>query len=394
MWEEIKEPTSKTSSIRASGTIQADEVRIASEFGGRIDAVHVQMGMSVQEEDALVSLDTTLLVDKLAESEAEVAAAQSDLTALLAELRPEDLAVAKAAVSIADAEKQSAQLALENARQELENPQALNAQIIETQTQVRLAEQAAIVAEAELARLQLLAQQKSRGSDERQIANWQVVAAEKALAAAQAEQTAAQTLLDWLVYVRDEPLPTIAQVHTAEANVHIAENQVRVAQAKLRDLQAGPTSHEIAVAQARIRLAQAQSNVLRTQTAHQVLYSPLEGVVLDQVLYEGELAAPTATILVVASLDAVRLTVYVPVNQVGQIDLGQPVQVWVDGYPDRVFLGRVSRIGDKPQFTPRNIATREERQNTVYAVQIDLENPDRSLKPGMPADAVFVPSGD
>jgi multidrug resistance efflux pump len=157
-------------------------------------------------------------------------------------------------------------------------------------------------------------------------------------------------------------------------------------------LEAGPTLYEIAVAQARVRLAQAQSDVIRTQIEQFVLRSPLEGLVLSQVLDQGELAAPTAAILVIARLDPVTLTVYVPVNQVGQVNLGQPVDVQVDSYPERTFEGHVSRIGDEPEFTPRNIATQEERLNTFYAVQVELENPDHLLKPGMPADATFVQS--
>lgn len=47
------------------------------------------------------------------------------------------------------------------------------------------------------------------------------------------------------------------------------------------------------------------------------------------------------------------------------------------------------RIGDEPEFTPRNVATAEERLNTFYPVEIRLPNPERLLKPGMPADATF-----
>lgn len=392
VWKGLKSQQDESDLVRASGTIQANEVRIASEFGGRIDTVHVQAGMPVQVGDTLVSLDATFLEDRLAEAEAEVKAAQMDLAAVLAELPQEEREVAQAAVAMAVAERTSAQLVLENARQELENPQALDAQIIEAQTQVRLAEQAAILAEAELARQKLLAQQKKKGSDERRIADFQVVAAENALSAAQADQAATQTLLDWLITIRHEPLGTIARVHAAEADVQLAEHGIHVAQAKLRDLEAGPTLYEIAVAQARVRLAQAQSDVIRTQIEQYVLRSPLEGLVLSQILDQGELAAPTAAILVIARLDPVMLTVYVPVNQIGQINLGQPVDVQVDSYLKRTFEGHVSRIGDEPEFTPRNIATQEERLNTFYAVQVELENPDHLLKPGMPADATLVQS--
>jgi HlyD family secretion protein len=53
----------------------------------------------------------------------------------------------------------------------------------------------------------------------------------------------------------------------------------------------------------------------------------------------------------------------------------------------------VTRIGSEPEFTPRNVATAEERINTYYQVEISLSNPGLLLKPGMPADALFIAQG-
>jgi hypothetical protein len=39
--------------------------------------------------------------------------------------------------------------------------------------------------------------------------------------------------------------------------------------------------------------------------------------------------------------------------------------------------------------TARNVATKEKRLNTFYAVNTSLPNAERLLKPGMPADASF-----
>ena len=61
----------------------------------------------------------------------------------------------------------------------------------------------------------------------------------------------------------------------------------------------------------------------------------------------------------------------------------------IDSFPGRVFAGAVTRIADQPEYTPRNVATKEERLNTFYAVKIRLDNEQGLLKPGMPADAVF-----
>jgi HlyD family secretion protein len=95
------------------------------------------------------------------------------------------------------------------------------------------------------------------------------------------------------------------------------------------------------------------------------------------------------TVLTLADLSRVTLAVYVPENRVGQVQIGQTVRVTVDSFPGRAFEGQVIRIGSQAEFTPRNVATAEERLNTFYAVEIRLSNPDGLLKPGMPADATF-----
>ncbi|HRV95826.1 MAG TPA: SH3 domain-containing protein, partial [Anaerolineae bacterium] len=50
----------------------------------------------------------------------------------------------------------------------------------------------------------------------------------------------------------------------------------------------------------------------------------------------------------------------------------------------------VSFISPQAEFTPRNIQSQEERVNLVFAVKIHLDNPDHTLKPGMPADAELL----
>jgi HlyD family secretion protein len=67
--------------------------------------------------------------------------------------------------------------------------------------------------------------------------------------------------------------------------------------------------------------------------------------------------------------------------------LNQPVQVTVDAFSGRTFEGRVTHIADEAQYTPRNVATQDERVNTVYAVEVLLPNGDGLLRPGMTADA-------
>ena len=61
----------------------------------------------------------------------------------------------------------------------------------------------------------------------------------------------------------------------------------------------------------------------------------------------------------------------------------------MDSYPGKVFEGTVSTIAGQAEFTPKDIQTKEERTKLVFAVKINLSNPQGELKPGMPADAVI-----
>jgi len=61
----------------------------------------------------------------------------------------------------------------------------------------------------------------------------------------------------------------------------------------------------------------------------------------------------------------------------------------VDSFPDQTFIGTVSHIADKAEFTPRNVQTTDSRKNTVFAIELTLEPSDGMLKPGMPVDVDF-----
>lgn len=371
----------------ASGTIQAQEVRVASEPGGRILEVHVPEGAQVRAGDVLVALDATPWLIQLSQAEAAVAVSRSELALVAAGPRAEEIAASQAALELARAQRDSARTAWASALNAINQPQELDAQIAQARAQVELAEQGVELAEAQLAAEMLLRDQ--RQGFERDVADLQVQAAEESLAAAETDLVAAQRLLNWLWIIRQEPLHLIAQANAAEGSYDIAQAGVGVALAQLDDLLAGATPQEIGVAEASVRRAEAEAEVLRVQVDQCTLTSPVDGVVLHQVLRGGELAAPAATILTLADLSTVTLVVYVPENRVGEVALGGTASVSLDSFPGQVFPGTVIRIGDEPEFTPRNVTTAEERLNTFYAVELTLPNPERLLKPGMPADAEF-----
>jgi multidrug efflux pump subunit AcrA (membrane-fusion protein) len=118
--------------------------------------------------------------------------------------------------------------------------------------------------------------------------------------------------------------------------------------------------------------------------------SPIDGVVLEKNYQQGELALGGSALMTIGDLTKPSLTIYVPEERYGKINLGQTYPVTVDSFPGRVFNGVVSHIADQAEFTPRNVQTVQGRKDTVYAVKLTLDNPDLALKPGMPADVTII----
>jgi len=339
----------------------------------------------VHQGDALVRLDDSLLAAQIAQAQAAVATARANLAQVKAGARPEEIAAARAALAQALANRDGAKRAWENAQRSLTNPQELDARIDAARTQLAIAKSQAIQAQAALE----AAKVQRDGHPGQAAYEYQVKAAEEALQAAQANVAKAQAQLDGLLDMRHNPLAMQAQVDAAEAAYKAAAAAAEAAQAKLDALVAGPTREQIAVAEAAVRQAEAALGILQVQQEKMTLRAPLNGLVTRRTLHVGELASPGAPVITIADLTKVRLTVYIPEDQIGHVRLGQKVQVTVDSFPGHVFSGEVAYISPRAEFTPKNIQTQKERVNMVFAVRIRLNNPELLLKPGMPADAVF-----
>jgi multidrug resistance efflux pump len=382
------------SALTASGFIEGDEVTVAPEIGGRIAELLAGRGEQVQAGDLLVRLDDATLQSQLGEAEAGLASAQANLDRVLAGARSEEIAAARASLSEAKAHLAGAEEAVLNAREVISNPQSLNAEIDGARTQVQLAEQEVEMTEANLAETKLKHDLfVPRGGDTKRTWQFQLQAAQAAQAQKQAQLEGARAYLGVLLAMRDNPLTQKAQLHKAEMEAKLAEARVAQAQAKLDELEAGPTDEEVAIAEAQVAQAEAAVRLVEARIDHLTLTAPMSGTVSSRSAQVGETATAGAPLLTITNLDEVTLVIYIPENRIGQVQVGQEVEVKVDSFPERVFMGQVASIAGEAEFTPRNVQTKEERVNLVFAVDISLPNPDHALKPGMPADATLHPPG-
>jgi len=193
------------------------------------------------------------------------------------------------------------------------------------------------------------------------------------------------------------------QVLDARAAVQIAQEQLDGARDYLATLQTGENSLNVTAAQdaveqakagmeqaeAGVTEAEAQLALLDLQIDKLTVNAPVDGVVLTRSVQTGEVVQSGGTIMTLAKLDTLKVTVYIPEDRYGEVKLGDSASLSVDSFPSETFDATVTRIADQAEYTPRNVQTKEERQTTVYAVELSVENPDGKLKPGMPVDVTF-----
>jgi len=118
------------------------------------------------------------------------------------------------------------------------------------------------------------------------------------------------------------------------------------------------------------------------------IIAPVNGIVINRFLQVYELVNPGRVILEIADLSNMEASIYVPLAEINRIKIGQEVEIRVDGYEEEI-TGNIKWISSQSEFTPKTILTKETRTTLVYAVKVEILNPDGILKIGMPIDVVF-----
>ncbi len=389
-----EEEADKEDIVLASGSIEGEAVSIVAEWGGLLVGVYADAGDTVESGQVLVKLDESLLGAQVAQAEAVADVAEANVAAVQAGSHPAEIMVARAGLQQAIAEQNAARAGWQDLQAILDNPQGIQAQLVEARTAAELAATQVEQAEAELA-LAIVErdQYQARGTLEEKklyaIHDYRVEAAQAALDGAKENQAGARKMVAALEGLQANPLALASQVHSAEARFNIAAAGVGVAAARLNELRAGASPEAVAVAEAQVSQARASAALLQAQIEKMTLRSPVDGVVTSCSVHAGEAAISGMTLLTVAMLDEVTLTIYIPEDKLNRVYLGQRVKVQVDSFPGRAFEGTVSYISQEAEFTPKNVQTQEARVNMVFAVKVRLPNPQHLLKPGMPADAVI-----
>ena len=151
-------------------------------------------------------------------------------------------------------------------------------------------------------------------------------------------------------------------------------------------LQSKQASYDLSLQNAKNLRASIQASEASTKLADRQLRdteirAPFDGIVEKRLVNLGELVKTQMPVMAVVRVDPLKVIAEIPEKMAPWITEGQPVQLRVDAYPDRVFAGKVSRISPAV-----NTATR------AFPFEALVPNKDAVLKPGTFA-RVHIESG-
>ena len=180
-----------------------------------------------------------------------------------------------------------------------------------------------------------------------------------------------------------EQAATAQQLDQAERDYRVLGAQIEAARAQQQSV-----AKEVAASDARV-------DQIRDRIAKSRITNPQKGTVLTTYARTGEIVQMGQPLYKIAQLDTLVLRAYVTEGQLTSVRLGARVQVRVDRGKGQLMTmpGVVSWVSSKAEFTPTPVQTRDERADLVYAIKVNVPNPNGALKIGMPADVQLAGAG-
>jgi HlyD family secretion protein len=282
--------------VQAAGTLNAVvTVDVGSQISGQIKELYADFNSSVSKGEVIARVEPEIYEAKLAQAQAELEMAETMVAVQRAQIERDRASIenAKAAQESAKAQTTRAEVALDDATQEMQRKRPLV--------------QNNIVSAAE----------------------WEKV------------QNAHKSALAQLTASRASELSQTAAIGAAEAAFKMAEAQLTNTLAQVKQKQAV--------------LRQAQIDVDRTYIRAPVTGTVVNRAVSSGQTVAASLQTPTL-FTIAQDLTQMQVEASVVEADVSRFEIGQPVSFTVDAYPERRFSGTVKQIRKAPQIV-QNIVT-------------------------------------
>jgi HlyD family secretion protein len=158
---------------------------------------------------------------------------------------------------------------------------------------------------------------------------------------------------------------------SAEVAFLQARSQNEQAQKQLADLQRVGKEQALKSAQGSRTSAEGRMKGAEAQLSYSKITSPIDGVVTDRPLFEGDLATANQPLLTVMNTSRLIAKAHIPQSEAAVLKVGNPAELKIPGL-DEPIKGHVSLVS--PALDPGS---------TTIEVWVEASKPDPALKPGM-----------
>lgn len=112
------------------------------------------------------------------------------------------------------------------------------------------------------------------------------------------------------------------------------------------------------------------------------IHAPNDGIILTRIREPGTIMKVADPVYALSLFDPVWIRTYVSEPQLGKIYPGMKAMIYTDSGTE--YQGHIGFISPVAEFTPKTVETTELRTDLVYRLRIIVENPNLTLRQGMP----------
>lgn len=380
-------------SIEAVGTVNSPfSVGISPPVTGRITFLEVREGDNVKAGQVLARIDPSEANAAVLENQATLSEARSRLAQAQAttqsnevqieqNIRRERAEVASAQASVAQA-KTSLDERLSDALADVKSSQAAltaaSARLKNAEAELKAVRVVLTNALSRQKRVENLLEKGYIAAQEAEVAAGAVATAQAnvdvrlgGVESAQADVTSARVKLE-ADEARVKTIRASGEAELKAAQARVDQARAALAQAEANRAQSPAYRENVNALRAGVNAAEAQLKAASVTRSDTELKSSITGSVTARNGDPGSIATPNQPVLQVQFLDWLYVDASLPVSESSRISKGLPVEIRIEGIEGKVFRGRVDQVVSS--------ANAQDRQ---FTVKVRVENPQRTIKPGM-----------
>lgn len=182
----------------------------------------------------------------------------------------------------------------------------------------------------------------------------------------------AELLRKQLIAARDvDNTRNLYNVAAAQLAVAVAARDQHPDQVRIADAQLDSDRAALRVAEAEVARRDASLGIAKKRLGDTTIRAPFAGVVAKRHINPGEYVKENTVVFSVVALDPLKYTGTVPERFAPELKAGQRIELTVEAYPGKTFVGQVTRVSPAVEVQTRSLA-----------VEGRVANSDGRLRPG------------